>query len=320
LSGVLGLDGFVYDKLVGKTPTDAETLLVWLDKQSPECAGLASDGEDFKPQPWQQLQKVLYEMGHFESMRLVAIEFQKRRLKANQIGQTPKDWGRNYNPIIYWLLWGIAFGIPMQMATGNLCVSIIASVCLSLIALLVQLNFGQWIYQKIARGLHRLYGLFLSYGYYTPFRLLITVLIVWLAFGGGYWCAALNGVFSPSNPLIFQNPVYNVCKSDKDEAKFELHEFDCTPPSTQGAGNWYLCSELRAEYTGFSPFAYSLDLILPLVDLQQENDWAPMIPTPNKTSAVWTWSPNWEYAIRFRWVYSLVLVAVVSGLTKRRDE
>jgi hypothetical protein len=102
----------------------------------------------------------------------------------------------------------------------------------------------------------------------------------------------------------------------------------CGASSVQGAGNWYLCSKLPEEYTGFSPFAYSLDLILPLVDLQQENDWAPMIPTPTKTSAFWTWSPNDEYFIRFvmwfeilfGWMSSLLLVAVVSGLTKRREE
>jgi hypothetical protein len=96
----------------------------------------------------------------------------------------------------------------------------------------------------------------------------------------------------------------------------------------QGAGNWYLCEKLREEYTGFSPLAYSLDLILPLVDLQQEGDWSAMIPTPDKTSAFWTWSPNWKYAVRFLmwfeilfgWIASLLLVAVVSGLTKRREE
>lgn len=203
------------------------------------------------------------------------------------------------------------------------------------------------------------------------------MLSVWLVCGGAYWYAAAygnngNGVFSPTNPLVFQNPDYAVCVPYSCEAKVEKLKsnyealYEVLPPNTplifqkteypccfldndvtkaekikpacsklppiqkpvQGAGNWYLCEKLRAEYTGFSPFAYSLDLILPVVDLQQENDWSAMIPTPDKTSAVWTWSPNWEYAIRFLmwfeilfgWVASLLLVAVVSGLTKRREE
>ncbi len=93
-----------------------------------------------------------------------------------------------------------------------------------------------------------------------------------------YWYAALYGnngygVFAPSNPLVFQNCDYDVCKADKEKAKAELSKpANGVPPPTQGAGNWYLCKKLREEYTGFSPLAYSLDLILPLVDLQQERD------------------------------------------------
>ena len=78
----------------------------------------------------------------------------------------------------------------------------------------------------------------------------------------------------------------------------------------------------------FSPLAYSLDVILPLVDLQQEKDWAPMIPTPK---AVW-WeelrSTGWKHGARlvlwaetlFGWLVSLLLVAIVSGLIKRRED
>ena len=90
-----------------------------------------------------------------------------------------------------------------------------------------------------------------------------------------------------------------------------------------------MCEKLPEEYTGFSPLAYSLDVILPFVDLQQEKDWSPLIPTPKGT-----WykelfmfdAPKhcirlllW-FEILFGWVASLLLVAVVSGLTKRREE
>jgi hypothetical protein len=155
------------------------------------------------------------------------------------------------------------------------------------------------------------------------------MIIVWLLCGGIYWCAALygdegHGVFSPSNPLVFQNSDYAVCVPNS----YESTHIEIPYRPIQGAGNWYLCEKLREEYTGFSPLAYSLDLILPLVDLQQEGDWSAMIPTPDKTSAFWTWSPNWKYAVRFLmwfeilfgWIASLLLVAVVSGLTKRREE
>lgn len=73
--GKLDLDGFVYGRLSGKAPTDAETRLKWLKKQPALHLGQVGDGKDFKPQPWWQLQKVLRDMGHLEYARQVAIAF-----------------------------------------------------------------------------------------------------------------------------------------------------------------------------------------------------------------------------------------------------
>ena len=282
--GSLVLDGFIYDRLTN-TQTDAKSRLAWLDKQIPSHAGLAGDGKDFKPQPWRQLQKVLYDMGHMKDMRLIAIAFEDRRRRANLIGQTPESWNK----------------------------------------------LGAWIYRKISRRLHWLYGALLSYGYYSPSRLIIEMLIVWLACGSFYWYAALygDGVFAPSNPLVFQNSEYAACVPDSETAKVELGKSAwMMPPPIEGAGNWYLCEKLREEYTGFSPLAYSLDVVLPLVDLQQERDWSPMIPTPKNCWIDELLAHSLKHVTRlvmwfeilFGWMASLLLVAVVSGLTKRREE
>jgi hypothetical protein len=232
LKGIVVLNGFVYDGFSGYAPTDAKNRLIWLDKQFKRHSGLNGEKKDFKPQPWQQLQKVLHEMGHNEDARQVAIAFEDRLCKANLIGQSDYHW---------------------------------------LIA---------WIYQQICCFFHYLFGLLIGYGY-RPLRFFLIMLFVWLASGGFYFYAAYQGVFAPSNPLVFQNSDYDVCKADNEKAKIELAKPDkATSPPIQGAGNWYLCEKLREEYTGFSPFMYSMDLILPLVDLQQEHDWSPMIPTP----------------------------------------
>jgi len=89
-----------------------------------------------------------------------------------------------------------------------------------------------------------------------------------------YWYAALAGVFAPSNPLVFQNSAYDVCKPDYVAPAPQGKPASSVQPIVQGAGNWYLCKDLPEEYSGFSPLAYSLDVILPLVDLQQETSWA----------------------------------------------
>jgi hypothetical protein len=111
----------------------------------------------------------------------------------------------------------------------------------------------------------------------------------------------------PTNPLVFNDPELRMA---------------C-------ANNWYLCEKLPEEYTGFSPLAYSLDVLLPLVNLEQEKDWAPLIPTP-KPSWWKEWLANWSFKhfarlvvwaeILFGWIASLLLVAVFSGLAKRREE
>lgn len=281
-AGDLHLDGFVYDRLTEGAPTDAESRLEWLNKQYDAHLGLGGEGFDFRPQPWRQLQKVLVDMGHMEGSRLVAIAFEDRLRYAGLIGQTPTNW---YRPVV-------------------------------------------WLYRNICSGFHWLFWLLTGYGY-RPLRLIGWMLCVWLFCGLFYWYAALHGVFAPSNPLVFQNPDYAACVPDSDAAKVELHKSACAmPPYVQGAGNWYLCGKLREEYTGFSPLAYSLDVILPLVDLQQEQGWASMIPTPKSTwyeelfaislKHVSRWLVWFE--ILFGWVASLLLVAVVSGLTKRRGE
>ena len=143
-----------------------------------------------------------------------------------------------------------------------------------------------------------------------------------------------TGVFAPSNPLVFQSPEYATCVPDSkaanaEKAKAELAKLACVEPTPiQGAGNWYLCEKLREEYTGFCPLAYSLDVILPLVDLQLERDWAPMIPTPKNCWIDKLYAHSLKHVTRlvmwfeilFGWMFSLLLVAVVSGLTKRREE
>ncbi|WP_200224064.1 hypothetical protein [Rhodoferax fermentans] len=165
--------------------------------------------------------------------------------------------------------------------------------------------------------LHFSFKALMGYGY-RPMRLGIWMVAVWLVCAGVYWWAALQGVMAPSNPLVFQNlPTYQSCKNS--QAK----------PETKNETNWYLCKTLPEEYTGFSPLAYSLDVLLPLVNLQQETDWAPLIPTPKgswyqELFAHWTFNHFVRFVVWFEilfgWVASLLLVAVVSGLTKRSDE
>lgn len=171
-----------------------------------------------------------------------------------------------------------------------------------------------WLKRVAAQGAHYAFGKLAGYGY-RPIRLVAWMVSVWLLCGALYWCLALppHSALAPSDPLVFHNERYKECLPD-DEVK---------------PGNWYLCSPLRAEYATFSPFAFSLDVMLPLVDLGQEKTWGAFVPTPKENPLEELFGHrHWGHWARlliwletlFGWLSSLLLVAIVSGFSRRNDE
>ncbi|KPX48165.1 MULTISPECIES: membrane-associated oxidoreductase [Pseudomonas syringae group] len=176
----------------------------------------------------------------------------------------------------------------------------------------------RYFYKKLMTFLHVMYGYLTGYGY-RPMLLLRSFLMVWLVCSGIYWLAANEGaIFAPSDPLVFQNEKYASC----------MPPASPTGQEPSDTGNWYLCAELPEAYTGFSPLAFSLDLLLPLVDLHQEKDWAPLIETPKANIFAELWGFfSAKRLVRFvmwveilaGWGFSLLFVAVVSGLARRKE-
>lgn len=265
-------DGFRYGTFGGHAPTNGKDRIAWLDKQ-PE---LHLTSEDFRPQPWRQLQRVLREMGHAEDAKQVGIAYEKHQRKIGRVGLSSK---------------------------GENC--IIA-----------------WWRRVTTQTVHDVFGVLAGYGY-RPMRLVTYMLGVWLG------CAILYGVFAqqpfnaiaPSDPLVFQNTSYAQCRSN------ELHTVQAA--KVAGQGNWPSCSLMSGEYSTFSSFAYSLDLLLPVVDLGQETAWGAYIPAANEgESRIPILNLPWGYAVRwitwfeilFGWISSLILVATISGFSRRNDE
>jgi len=91
-----------------------------------------------------------------------------------------------------------------------------------------------------------------------------------------------------------------------------------------GSKNWYY-GPLNDEYTIFQPFLYSLDVILPVVDLYMEKDWGVYIPTP---SGYFDWlNPStitFNHIVRLIvWLeilFGWILVAILSGLAKNEKD
>ena len=204
------------------------------------------------------------------------------------------------------------------------------------------------------------------YGY-RPFRSFILIILVWLAAAMVYAYAVPRGVMAPTDALVYHSKTIPAeCRLDwvdfepqlgvdHDEARIAAARATGTPPVVDANGvalvaDWTtICKRaMPSEYTTYSPWLYALDVLLPIVDLRQENDWAPRVTdetgaviAPWSQSAPWGWGVavrflewipgfeaskwGWGYAVRlFEWLLILVgwglsalLVGAVTGIIRR---
>ena len=114
--GRLELDGFTFNRLKGSGQANAR--IDWLCLQPPSDLG-----NEFRPQPWEQLASALRAMGHPEEARDIAIaKHEKMREAGRYVGGSRKwDWiygtlaGYGYRP---WLLlnWVLAVWLVCTLA------------------------------------------------------------------------------------------------------------------------------------------------------------------------------------------------------------
>ena len=234
------LDGLQYGRIVG--PSSAAYRVAWLNRQPHNHL----NEQDWRPQPWEQLIKVLREMGH--------------GYEAGEIAMAKQDHMRKV---------GIIKG-PLR------------------------------------RSFHWLYGLLAGYGH-RPVRTISAMLTVWLACAFFFQIGGSYGYVGPGTPLL------NNADLAHDVAEQCGHRFET------GKSIWTRCPAMPAEYTTFQPLLYSLDLILPLVDLQQDTDWAPIVEDPPGTNLGYGVFLRWLmwFEILFGWAMSLMLVAVLGRLVEK---
>jgi hypothetical protein len=220
----LVLDGFTYERIAGdSTLTSAPARIAWLDLQLPEHLS-----KEFRPQPWEQLIAVLRAMGHPNEARTVAVEKQKRLLKAGRI------------------------------------------------------PFG-------ARTLHRLYGVFVGYGY-RPLRLLVAIGAVWIVPAALYWAAVNPDWFNAQARILV--------------------------PAT---GRANAPNRDRLVYRDFDAFVYSADVLLPVIDFGYASEWKPVVRDGKGNPLIWgrlLRYLHW-FQILAGWVAGLLLITVVRNLIKK---
>ncbi|WP_424360630.1 hypothetical protein [Methylocystis parvus] len=149
-------------------------------------------------------------------------------------------------------------------------------------------------------ALHWFYGWFSGYGH-RPMRIVYAAFTIWIALAFVYRLAASDALFAPLNAATVR------------EMKSK-----CDKQFTPGRIQWTQCDVLLTAYPRFSPYAYSLDLILPVARLGQSNMWTPISDGAWFSLSGWTQRLVWFEEI-FGWVAALTLGAIAAGLVKRRD-
>jgi len=131
----------------------------------------------------------------------------------------------------------------------------------------------------------------IRYGYQSS-RAFLFLLAVWSVSSAVFAVTWKQDFFKPAVPFI-----YNSWVTDEDGNQ------------RQRFGGRYdnLSSEQLVEYPKFNAFAYSIDTLLPIVDLHQENYWL-----PTGWVHVWLWAH-----IGGGWVFTTLAVVGFTGLASR---
>lgn len=269
------LDGLVYERLNG--PTNANVRIQWLETQYADHIGK----NDFRPQPWEQLIKVLRDMGHPHEATSVAIGKQRALRRAGKIGKSPV-WKKPDTPCMYLYL-GLAW-------------------CWGLMK------------RFLENTLHRGYEIFAGFGY-KPLKAAIWSLVFVVSCSIPYYWGYSAGYFGPTNALIMLR-YHEACGSPGDiRSKLNSGPQKKAPPKL----TWNNSACTPPAYTSFQAFWYSADVALPVVNLGQDGDWSPLVADaagntlwPGVALRWLTW-----IEIIFGWITTLMLAAFFTNLVRR---
>jgi hypothetical protein len=276
LSCVIKLDGFTYDRFASAAPTDAKRRLLWLCRQPSEHLR-----SDFRPQPFEQLIKVLREMGHEADAQQISIA--KLRMKRwavlvaiyrSVVGPSQHWWG--------WALKPFKLISALFHGTGI---------------------FFEWIIFDLLLG-----------GGYAKVRPVLLFLIMLFGCAWYYDRAAGQSAFVPTNPVIYNDPeIRRACAGTKEV------------PDIATPIDWYRCKKIPYELNPFRPLIYSVDQMIPFLQLGQKREWQPIsrqlrsnlwgiapITLPASTTLIVTWCQSVGSTMLY-----LFIAAILSGLIKR---
>jgi hypothetical protein len=270
------LDGFTYGRFAEGAPTNAVDRLTWLSLQPAMHLG-----KDFRPQPFEQLVKVLREMGHETDAQQVAIAKLRNRRHARKKA-----------------LLGAVIETPSSLQEWVVKPYRLIKTIFAAVGLLIE-----WLIVDVILG-----------NGYSKVRPVVLFFLILMGCAGFYHLAAKRSAFVPTNPVIYKDLIVRqACVGD-------AQPIDLTTPV-----DWYACKQMPYELNPFRPVVYSLDQMIPFLQLGQKRDWQPVSRplefslwgTHKLTLPAWTTlTVTWFQSIGSTMLY-LFIVAILSGLIRR---
>ncbi|MGO4388645.1 hypothetical protein AB4Y85_14015 [Microvirga sp. 2YAF29] len=156
-------------------------------------------------------------------------------------------------------------------------------------------------------------GLTLAYGR-QPLLALVWLFLFWLLGVAIFGYAERQGAVMPNSAVVLRAPEWTLCGIEKTEQRSLI-----ATNQTQGLAipgqNQLACFRERWEassYPAFSPWMYSLDTLLPVLDMGQRTFWRPNPSKPGGRVAIY----YFYFQSIVGWALSLLAVAGFSGLVK----
>jgi uncharacterized protein YjbI with pentapeptide repeats len=249
IASAILLDGYRYDRLVDGL-TDARSRKQWLKLQPHSHIR-----EAFRPQPWQQLARVLVEMGHDEDAKQI-------RIKMRALARRSQWWHRQrWRNVPYWWLrtrfdklLGILVGYGYRPWRA-------------LVALVTIWAIGAVIYGSVQSSgvMAPLDGKMFRNKSVPP-----ECKIDWVTFSGPQLSTAMEiqEEMDPPRKAALQKKI----SDDEGRRADEAQRSDSSLPPN---ASWQqICRRvIPPEYSDFHPGLYSADLLVPFLDARQKSNW-----------------------------------------------
>jgi hypothetical protein len=254
--GELLLNRCRYGGFIG-APVDAGSRLDWLSRQVPERWG-----EDFWPQPYEQLASVFREMGHGEDATTVLIEKERLQRRARRRRARHALWRA-----------------MLAVKDGLLAITV-------------------------------------AYGR-QPLLALVWLAFFWALGVAVFGYAERQGAFKPNSAVVLRSPEWTLCGVDRSEQRFLASAQMAVDGRAESGQTQFSCFRQQWEassYPEINPWMYSLDVLLPVLEMDQKTYWRPDPSKPSGGSAL----SYYYFQSIVGWVLSLLAVAGFSGIVRSR--